>query len=137
MSIWSLVANEAPLMRNILFPVLRMKIKKIKIIILNVPISLQNLTLTGKVPYCGVPFSIPCQLYDVIHVAESHDSQERSLFAAQAAKDWTTILLHRAKELAPGMIYSHLVRWILLYVIFKSGTGGRLCIFIEINDVLT
>ena len=46
--------------------------------------------------------SRPCQLKDAIHVLESRDSREKALFAAQAAKDWCTILLHRAKELVPG-----------------------------------
>ena len=47
-------------------------------------------------------FSRPCQLQNAINVAESRDPQERSLFAAQAAKDWSTTLLQRAKELVPG-----------------------------------
>ena len=45
----------------------------------------------------------PCQLQDAIQVVESSNPQEKAMFAAQAAKDWYTILLHRAQELVPGI----------------------------------
>jgi hypothetical protein len=44
---------------------------------------------------------LPATLADHVHVATARGAV-RDAFAAQAAADWETILLHRAHELAPG-----------------------------------
>ena len=44
---------------------------------------------------------LPAALADHVHVATARGA-ERDAFAAQAAADWETILLHRARELTPG-----------------------------------
>ena len=44
---------------------------------------------------------LPATLADHVHVATAHGA-ERDIFAAQAAADWETILLQRARELVPG-----------------------------------
>jgi hypothetical protein len=44
---------------------------------------------------------LPATLADHVHVATALGA-ERDAFAAQAASDWESILLHRARELAPG-----------------------------------
>jgi len=44
---------------------------------------------------------LPATLGDHVHVVGAHGAI-RDAFAAQAAADWETILLHRARELVPG-----------------------------------
>lgn len=44
----------------------------------------------------------PCPLKKVLHHSMCKDSSELEPFKAQAARDWNTILEHRAAELAPG-----------------------------------
>jgi hypothetical protein len=44
---------------------------------------------------------LPATLADHVHAATASGA-ERDAFAAQAASDWETILLHRARELVPG-----------------------------------
>lgn len=45
--------------------------------------------------------STPCQLSSHIHMVGAN-GQERDVFAEQAAQDWQTILLHRAREMKFG-----------------------------------
>ena len=44
----------------------------------------------------------PCKLFDSLLHVQSNIDEERDAFATQAAQDWETILLHRARELATG-----------------------------------
>src|SRR5215475_2033510 len=44
---------------------------------------------------------LPATLVDHVHAVGAHGAV-RDAFAAQAAADWETILLHRARELVPG-----------------------------------
>ena len=44
---------------------------------------------------------LPATLAEHVHVVTARGA-ERDAFAAQAASDWETILLHRARELVPG-----------------------------------
>ena len=48
---------------------------------------------------------------------------EAEKFEEQAAKDWETILLARAKELAPGKIYDTCFR--LVVVVAAAAVSGR------------
>ena len=41
---------------------------------------------------------------EVFYLHFPEGSPEQRLFKAQAARDWETFLLHRAKELVPGMV---------------------------------
>ena len=45
---------------------------------------------------------LPTTLSDHVHIATAPHDAVRATFAAQAAADWETILLHRARELVPG-----------------------------------
>ena len=42
-----------------------------------------------------------------VHFAD--DTAERDLIVAQAARDWETFLIHRAKELVPGIVRLRLI----------------------------
>ncbi|XP_013398519.1 gibberellic acid methyltransferase 2-like [Lingula anatina] len=44
----------------------------------------------------------PCRITGALHFTEITDYKEKAVFQAQAAKDWETILLARAKELRSG-----------------------------------
>ena len=45
--------------------------------------------------------ALPCEISDHVHMVGA-SGNERETFAAQAAKDWQTILLQRAREMRPG-----------------------------------
>ena len=47
---------------------------------------------------------IPCSVTGGLYHHQSQNSNERELFRKQAAADWETFLLMRAKELSPGML---------------------------------
>ncbi|XP_014679553.1 PREDICTED: uncharacterized protein LOC106819427 [Priapulus caudatus] len=44
----------------------------------------------------------PCTVTDGLQPAEITVAEEREMFKRQAAEDWETILVHRARELRPG-----------------------------------
>ena len=46
---------------------------------------------------------IPCSITGGLYHHQSQNPEERELFSKQAAGDWETFLLMRAKELSPGM----------------------------------
>ena len=48
-------------------------------------------------------FNRPCELSDCLHHVQSNVAEEKDAFSRQAVRDWETILLHRARELATGM----------------------------------
>ena len=47
---------------------------------------------------------IPCSITGGLYHHQSQNREERELFSKQAAADWETFLLMRAKELSPGML---------------------------------
>jgi hypothetical protein len=67
---------------------------------------------------------LPATLVDQVHVATDRGAV-RDAFAAQAAADWDTILLHRARELVPGgqLVFANLC--IDEAGRYTGATGGR------------
>ncbi|XP_014671479.1 PREDICTED: benzoate carboxyl methyltransferase-like [Priapulus caudatus] len=45
---------------------------------------------------------LPCKITDGLHPTQITVAEEREMFRRQAAEDWETILVHRARELQPG-----------------------------------
>lgn len=46
----------------------------------------------------------PCDITNGLHHTMIQDDNEKILFKNQAAKDWKTILTHRAKEIKQGIL---------------------------------
>ena len=56
-----------------------------------------------------------------VHFAEG--SPEKHMFEAQSARDWETFLLHRAKELVPGMDLALRIHFNICYILNPSVYG--------------